>query len=43
MKWDVEEVERVQRRISQGLRAHGLQDEAERALASVSDGKEAKE
>lgn len=43
LKWDVEQAERIQRRVSQGLRTHDLQDEAERALASVSDGKEAKE
>lgn len=36
-------MERVQRRVSQGPRAHGLQGEAEGALASVSDGKGAKE
>lgn len=42
LKWDVEELERVQRD-SQGPRAHGLQEEAEGALHPVSDGEEAKE
>lgn len=42
LKWDAEELERVQRKGSQPPRACNLQEESEGVLSSLSDGEEAK-